>query len=166
MRLRTASQTNWDWTNADRANSGGVHCVLALAACGGGNDGDQLTAEEFREQADAICAEYEGRLDELETPQSLDDVQQYVDDAVPILEEGTAELGGLQPPDELEEDWNRAMEVNREQLENVQALQQAVEDGDQAEIAELLQQADEARQESDELATQLGLEECGSTSDR
>ena len=135
--------------------------IMAHAACGGGNGGDQLTADEFREQADAICAEYEGRLDELGTPQSLDEVQQYVDDAVPILEEGTAELGDLQPPDELEEDWNRAMEINREQLETVQALQQAVEDGDQAEIAELLQQADEARQESDELATQLALEECG-----
>src|SRR5688500_187455 len=117
--------------------------IMALAACGGGNGGDQLTADEFREQAYAICSEYEGRLDELGTPQSLDEVQQYVDDAVPILEEGTAELGDLQPPDELEEDWNRAMEINREQLENVQALQQAVEDGDQAEIAELLQQADE-----------------------
>ena len=136
--------------------------ALALSGCGGGNGGEELTADEFRQQADAICADYEGRLDELGTPQSLEDVQRYVDDAVPILEEGTDELDDLQPPDELEEDWNRAMEINREQLENVQALQQAVEKGDQAEIAELLQQADEARQESDELATQLGLEQCGS----
>jgi hypothetical protein len=136
--------------------------VLALAGCGGGNGGDQLTAEDFRQQADAICADFEGRLDELGTPQSLEDVEQYVDDAIPILEEGTAELDDLQPPDELEEDWNRAMEINREQLENVRALQQAVEDGDQAQIAELLQQADEARQESDQLATELGLEQCGS----
>jgi hypothetical protein len=136
--------------------------VLALAACGGGDDGDQLTADEFRQQADAICGEFEGRLDELGTPESLDDLQGYVDDAVPILEEGTNRLDELPPPDELEEDWNRAMEVNREQLDNVRELQDAVADGDQARVAELLQQSDEAREESNQLAADLGLTECGS----
>jgi hypothetical protein len=136
--------------------------VLALAACGGGDDGDQLTADEFRQQADAICGEFEGRLDELGTPESLDDLQGYVDDAVPILEEGTNRLDELQPPDELEEDWNRAMEVNREQLDNVREVQDAVADGDQARVAELLQQSDEAREESNQLAADLGLTECGS----
>jgi hypothetical protein len=136
--------------------------VLALAACGGGGDGDELTADEFRQQADSICAEFEGRLDELGTPESLDDLEGYVDDAVPILEEGTNRLGELQPPDELEEDWNRAMEINREQLENVRELQDAVADGDQARVAELLQQSDEAREESKQLAADLGLTECGS----
>jgi hypothetical protein len=136
--------------------------VLALAACGGGDGGDQLTADEFRQQADAICGEFEGRLDELGTPESLDDLQGYVDDAVPILEEGTNRLDELQPPDELEEDWNRAMEVNRDQLDNVRELQDAVADGDQARVAELLQQSDEAREESNQLAADLGLTECGS----
>jgi hypothetical protein len=136
--------------------------VLALAACGGGDDGDQLTADEFRQQADAIGGEFEGRLDELGTPESLDDLQGYVDDAVPIPEEGTNRLDELQPPDELEEDWNRAMEVNREQLDNVREVQDAVADGDQARVAELLQQSDEAREESNQLAADLGLTECGS----
>jgi hypothetical protein len=136
--------------------------VLALAACGGGDGGDQLTADEFRQQADAICGEFEGRLDELGTPESLDDLQGYVDDAVPILEEGTNRLDELQPPDELEEDWNRAMEVNRDQLDNVRELQDAVADGDQARVAELLQQSDEVREESNQLAADLGLTECGS----
>ena len=136
--------------------------LLALAACGGGDGGDQLTADEFRQQADAICGEFEGRLDDLGTPESLDDLQGYVDDAVPILEEGTNRLDELQPPDELEEDWNRAMEINREQLDNVRELQDAVADGDQARVAELLQQSDEAREESNQLAADLGLTECGS----
>ena len=136
--------------------------LLALAACGGGDGGDQLTADEFRQQADAICGEFEGRLDDLGTPESLDDLQGYVDDAVPILEEGTNRLDELQPPDELEEDWNRAMEINREQLDNVRELLDAVADGDQASVAELLQQSDEAREESNQLAADLGLTECGS----
>lgn len=136
--------------------------LLALAACGGGDGGDQLTADEFRQQADGICAEFEGRLNELGTPESLEDLQGYVDDAVPILEEGTNRLDELQPPEELEEDWNRAMEINREQLENVRGLQDAVADGDQARVTELLQESDDARDESNQLAADLGLTECGS----
>ena len=136
--------------------------LLALAACGGGDGGDQLTADEFRQQADGICAEFEGRLNELGTPESLEDLQGYVDDAVPILEEGTNRLDELQPPAELEEDWNRAMEINREQLENVRGLQDAVADGDQARVTELLQESDDARDESNQLAADLGLTECGS----
>lgn len=136
--------------------------LLALAACGGGDGSDQLTADEFRQQADGICAEFEGRLNELGTPESLEDLQGYVDDAVPILEEGTNRLDELQPPEELEEDWNRAMEINREQLENVRGLQDAVADGDQARVTELLQESDDARDESNQLAADLGLTECGS----
>jgi hypothetical protein len=140
-----------------------VSALVVFAGCGGGDGGgDQLTAEEFRQQADSICSEFEGRLDELGTPESLDDLQGYVDEAVPILEEGTNRLDELRPPDELEEDWNRAMEINREQLDNVRELQDAAAEGDQAGVAELLQEADAAREESNQLATELGLSECGS----
>jgi hypothetical protein len=135
--------------------------ALLVGACGGGGGGEQLTAAEFREQADAICARYEGELDELGTPSSLEDLQQFVAKAVPIIEEGNAELSELQPPAELEEPWNRAMEINREQLEVVRDLRDAVEEGDQARVQELLQQGDEASAEADELATQMGPEQCG-----
>jgi hypothetical protein len=146
---------------------GGIAFLVLLAAafvagCGGDGDGDRLTAEEFRQQADATCVEFEGRLEELGMPESLEDLQGFVDDAVPILEEGTNELEQLQPPEELEEDWNRAMEINREQLDTVRELRTAAEEGDQARIAELLQEANAARQESDQLAADLGLEQCGS----
>ena len=135
--------------------------AFVLAACGGG-EGDELTAEEFRQQADSICADYEGRLDELGAPSSPEDLQRYVDEAVPIFEEGTTELEDLNPPGELEDDWNRVMEINQEQLENVRELQEAAEEGDQARLGELLAEADQARLESDRLASELGLQECGS----
>ena len=76
--------------------------VVALAAgCGGGGDGstrNTLSAAEFRQQADAICAKYQGKLDALGTPSSLDDLKDYVDKAVPIIDNGNAELQGLEPP--------------------------------------------------------------------
>jgi hypothetical protein len=137
--------------------------ALGLGGCGGGNGGgEELTAEEFRQQADAICAEFEGRLDELGTPESLDDLQNFVSEAVPIIKEGNAQLQDVKPPDELQEPWDRAMEINDEQLQTVRDLREAVEEGDQARMQELLQAGDEANQESDRLAAELGLEDCGS----
>jgi hypothetical protein len=136
--------------------------ALVLGGCGGGDGGgEDLTADEFRQQADAICAEFEGRLDELGTPESLEDLQNFVSEAVPIIEEGNAQLQELDPPDELQEQWDQAMEINNEQLETVRDLREAVEEGDQARMQELLQAGNEANQESDRLAAELGLEDCG-----
>jgi hypothetical protein len=145
----------------DRIAFMAIVAAFAAGCGGGGNGGGELTAEEFREQADAICAEYEGRLDELGTPESLEDLEGFVGEAVPIIEEGNAELSELEPPPELEEQWNRLMEINREQLETVRGLQEAVEEGDQERMQELLQQGDEANAEADRLATEMGLEQCG-----
>ena len=138
--------------------------ALVLGGCGGGNGGgEEMTADEFRQQADAICAEFEGRLDDLGTPESLDDLQNFVSEAVPIIEEGNAQLQELNPPDELQEQWDRAMEINNEQLETVRDLRGAVEDGDQARVQELIDAGSEANAEADQLAADLGLEDCGSS---
>jgi phage-related minor tail protein len=137
--------------------------ALVLGGCGGGNGGgEEMTADEFRQEADAICAEFEGRLDDLGRPESLDDLQNFVSEAVPIIEEGNAQLQELNPPDELQEQWDRAMEINNEQLETVRDLREAVEDGDQARAQELIEAGNEANTEADQLAADLGLEECGS----
>jgi hypothetical protein len=138
--------------------------ALVLGGCGGGNGGgEEMTADEFRQEADAICAEFEGRLDDLGRPESLDDLQNFVSEAVPIIEEGNAQLQELNPPDELQEQWDRAMEINNEQLETVRDLREAVEDGDQARVQELIEAGNEANTEADQLAADLGLEDCGSS---
>ena len=121
-----------------------------------------MTADEFRQEADAICAEFEGRLDDLGRPESLDDLQNFVSEAVPIIEEGNAQLQELNPPDELQEQWDSAMEINNEQLETVRDLREAVEDGDQARVQELIEAGNESNAEADQLAADLGLEDCGS----
>ena len=139
--------------------------VVALAAgCGGGGDGsagNTLSAVEFRQQADAICAKFQEQLNDLGTPSSLEDLKDYVDKAVPIIDKGNAELQALEPPAELADKWNRAMELNQQQLQIVHDLQDAIDKGDQQRIQELLQQGDTANQESDQIARELGLQECG-----
>src|SRR5215204_2916289 len=93
--------------------------ALFLAACGGGGgggDGQSMTADEFRQQADAVCKQYEDKLNELGSPSSLDDLGNFVDEAVPIIEEGNNKLAELEPPDDLSGDWGRAMELQDENL--------------------------------------------------
>jgi hypothetical protein len=148
--------------------AGGVVAVLGalflLAGCGGEDGGGQLSAEELRGQADAICAKYDDEFNALGEPTSADELDAFLEEAIPLVEEQTNELENLDAPDELADDWDRAMAVQREGLANVRALQDAVQDGDATRIQELLAEAKSIRAESDQLARDLGLETCGEES--
>jgi hypothetical protein len=138
--------------------------ALVAAGCGGdggGGSGDRLSATEFRETADAICAEYDQKIQDLGEPESLEDLNAFIGRAIPIIEEGFNKLEELQPPEELEADWNRAMEVNAENLQLTKDLQAAAEDGDEERVQEILAQASQNEEETDRLARELGLQRCG-----
>ncbi len=65
--------------------------AVALAAgCGGGGDGggDRLTAEEFVQQADAICADANEQIDALGEPQSMEELATMAAEALSISEQG------------------------------------------------------------------------------
>jgi hypothetical protein len=137
---------------------------LALAACGGGGGGgggESLTPAEFRQQADAICAKFEGKLSDLGSPSSLDDLAEFVDKAVPIIEEGNNELQKLEPPDEFADDWNKAMAIQDKNLKVTNDLQDAIHANDDAKVQELVAKLDAGDAESTRLARNLGLENCG-----
>ena len=138
--------------------------VLFLAACGGGGGGgggQSLTAVEFRQQADAICKQYEDKLSELGAPSSLDDLGNFVDKAVPIIEEGNNKLSELEPPDELSGDWDRAMELQDKNLQVARELQKAIHDNDPARVQDLVSELDATDAESTRVARNIGLEDCG-----
>jgi hypothetical protein len=136
---------------------------LLAAGCGGdgGGGNGELSAEEFRQQADAICADFEQRLDEVEPPTSPDDIQRFVNEAVPIIEEGTGRLNDLDPPDEFQDEWDRVVEINEENLATIRSVRDALEDNDIAEAQRLIQEAGGNEEEADQLARDIGLTECG-----
>ena len=135
--------------------------ATAASACGGGDGNGELSAEEFRKQADAICAEFEAKLDAVEPPASADDIERFVNEAVPIIEEGTNELNSLQPPEEFEDEWTRVEEINEENLGTIRAVQTAYEEGDLEQARRLLQDAGRNEEEADRLAREIGLTKCG-----
>jgi hypothetical protein len=132
--------------------------TFLTAGCGG--DGG-LTAEEFRQQADAICAEFESKLDAIEQPSSPDDLKRFVNDAVPIIEEGTQELSDLEPPAEFQDKWTRVIEINDGNLETIKNVQTALEDDDVEEAQRLISEAGGNEEEADRLAREIGLTKCG-----
>ena len=140
--------------------------TLLLAACGGGSGEDHtLTADQFRQQADSICRQYEAKVRALGSPSSLDDLGGYVDQVIPIIAEGNGKLADLQPPEELADDWDRAMELQDQNLGVAKDLQQAIHDQDTAKVQELLQTLDETDAKSNQIARGIGLKDCGQTSD-
>jgi hypothetical protein len=138
--------------------------LLLVAACGGGGGGQSLSAEEFRQQADAICKDYEGKINDLGSPNSLDELPAFVDKVIPIIEEGNGKLADLQPPDELAEDWDRAMELQNENLDVAHDLQDAIHDKDTARVQEDLTKLNATDEQSNEIARKIGLEDCGQSS--
>ena len=134
--------------------------MFVAAACGGGGD-DRLTREELIEQGDAICTEYESRVDEVEAPKSSDDVARFVDEAKPIIEEGTDKLDELTPPEELEDDYDQWIELSRNGVAAIDDLKAAAEEGDDARVEEILQGLDDDEAEADRLAQDIGFEDCG-----
>jgi hypothetical protein len=137
--------------------------ALSLVAAGcGGSGGDQaLTADEFRQQADAICKVYEGKISDLGSPSSLDELPDYVDKVIPIIEEGNGKLADLNPPEELSDDWDRAMELQDQNLKVAHDLQDAIHDRDTAKVQELLTKLNATDAKSNAIARKIGLEDCG-----
>jgi hypothetical protein len=138
--------------------------VVALAVgCGGGDDGERLSQAEFVAQADAICQEYEAKLDALGQPQNEDELAEFADKAIPIAKDGRDALGELNPPENQQENYDAWLEQGDRAIEIVEDLRDAAEEGDQAEIQRIAQEADQADQESNRLAEELGFDECGAS---
>ena len=139
-----------------------VLAAAALVACGS----ETLSAEEFRQRADEICAEGERQIDEVGkefTPRLESDdpaeqqaaLEEFTTEAVGLSRDGLNDLRVLAPPDELTSDvdaWLDAFETSVERLEQL--------DGE--ELAELVTSDEEDPfADANRLADDLGLDECG-----
>ena len=133
--------------------------AAALLAAGCGGD-DRLSREELASRADAICTKYEGELDQLAEPQSLADVERLAKEAKPVIEDGVDELDSLRPPEDLEDEWDRWISGQRESIEALDDLREAAAARDDDRIQQVVQEQQGKEQEADDLARELGLDEC------
>jgi hypothetical protein len=132
----------------------------ALAAGCGGGGGDGLSQEEFRQQADAICEKYDKKIQALGSPQSPADIPAYVQKGIPLLRQGIAELRALNPPADVEDDYNRMLDETAKAIPAAETLADAAAKNDAAAVQDAIKEGQQADEASDELATKLGLGRC------
>lgn len=149
----------------------GVLAVLAVgaigiaAACGGSDDSESsgLSAEEFRSQADAICAKYDEQTDAIAAPGGPDEVEAYFTEVIPIQQQQLTELQALEPPEDLSARFDEATGLLEEQISLAQQAVDQISGGTDPATAvqSFSDEADANGDRLDALATELGLTECG-----
>lgn len=147
-------------------------CLFLAAGCmsGGGSDkgasgGDRLTKAEYIEQADAICAEFDSKLDAMDQPTSLDDLAAMATEAKPIAESGVTALRALNPPEELEEQVDAWLALNDKNVEAIDDLREAAESGDETAVQQVAADATDNETKADAAAAEIGLTDCADTSE-
>ena len=130
--------------------------VCLAAGCGGSGSGK----EKFQKQANAVCKRYDAKIKALGTPSTPADIPKFVDVAVPIIQQGVAELRALKPPQELAGDYNRMLDETEKAIPAAQRLADAASKNDPAGVQKALKEGNTANQNSNRLATKIGLSEC------
>ncbi len=142
-----------------------VGAVAAIAGCGGGDDSSgQLSADEFRSQADAICADANSRLDALDEPTGNDQVLGFLQSGLTLQKEQLEKLKALQPPDDLAGTFNEATDLLTQQTAAIQGAADRISGGEDPEtvIGDVDSQIDSLNDQADAKAKELGLTVCGS----
>jgi hypothetical protein len=130
--------------------------VCLAAGCGGGGS----DKEDFQKQANSICKRYTEQLAALPAPSSPAAISEYVDKAIPLLEQGVAELRALKPPEELAGDYGRMLDETENAIPAARDLGAAAAKNDPAAVQKALNEGNAANDKADRLATKLGLPEC------
>lgn len=136
--------------------------VLLATACGGGGDA-HLSKDEFQTQANAICAKYEEQLKAIGPPASIEAIPDVVDQALAILNKEIDEIGALNPPEELQSNFDKLLAATERTKAAADDLATAAKAGDQAAVQQALDDGNAASKEADDLAGDLGLDECVNT---
>jgi hypothetical protein len=140
---------------------------LALVAGGCGSDGQRLTKAEFVNEANAICAKWEKRVQSQMSGVPGDEKQlaSSIEKALPVIREGNDELRALAPPESLQSRFDRWMEIADAEVDAAQKLHDALRDNDRNAIQAAFTELQKKDVAQDRLAGQeLGLTGCASGS--
>jgi len=136
--------------------------LVLLAGCGGGGGGggDRLSQADFVKQGNAICKDYNAKIEALGDPKDASEVRSFVDKAGGLVDEAMGKLDALSPPKKVEDDLAELITSSKKTKDAAQDLAKAVEDKDQKALAKVTETGDRLDKQSDALATKIGLTEC------
>jgi hypothetical protein len=142
--------------------------AVSLVAGGCGSKDNRLSKSEFVEQANAICAKYEQRVQKRMAGIPAGDETQLassIEKVLPVIREGNDELRSLKPPDGLQGHYDRWMKIADAEVAAASKLQNALRKGDRQAIQSAFAELQTKDVDQDRLARQeLGLNGCASGS--
>jgi hypothetical protein len=137
--------------------------ALVATACGGS---DRLTKSEFMSQADAVCAKYEQKIRSAMRGIPAGNEAQLagaIERVLPVIRTGNGELRDLKPPENLQDRYDRWMQIGDDEVTAAQKLHDALRDGDRQGVQSAFADLQKADARQDQLAReQLGLNGCAS----
>jgi hypothetical protein len=143
--------------------------ALVAAGCGddkkseGATTVTALTAGQWREQADAICADIDTRSNAVAEPSSPAEIAAYLEKILPLGQEQVSRLKALVPPAELQSIQSQAVANQEEAVRVVQGALDRIKGGEDPTkvISELTADVDRITAEGKRLAQEAGLTKCG-----
>jgi hypothetical protein len=140
-----------------------LSAAALIAGCGGSDDSDRLSADELRTQADAICAEYDTATDAIAAPTDEAGAVPFLEQSRDAMRDALEQLRALEPPEDLQASWDRALALQQEQLDAAEEAISRIEGGESAEdvLDELGPQLEQRSNELSAIADELGLTVCG-----
>ena len=141
-----------------------VLVLILLPLLGCGDDG--LSKEDFIADGDDLCLDLRRDLDAVQLPAPTagpEEVQAYLDEVRPIVEQGRRDWDDLEASDEddgeqLKDDVVATLDDQLAKLDDVEA---AVQANDAAATQEAVRQLEERGDDTDARLQQYGFEECG-----
>ena len=134
--------------------------LLAFAAACGGSDSDTLSRPDYTKRANASCVEAERKLALLGGFEDFDELSREMKQGQQALEQSAEELRELQPPARLVARHQRLVDLTQETADLAGRLSAAAGENDQVEMQKQAERAEQLTKSANEVARQLGLEEC------
>jgi hypothetical protein len=138
--------------------------VGLLAACGGGNDGNddsaELTRAEYTRLANASCVKAEKTLDELGAFDNFQELSKEMEVGRKAVQQSADELKAMKPPARLAAQHRELVSLTEETADVAARISAAADENDQVEMQKQAERAEDITRASNEVARKLGLEEC------
>jgi len=133
-----------------------VLIVMPLAACGGGLSKSELVAK-----GDAICKRVNQAVAKEPDPQTAADLEKLAQKTVKISGPAIDDMEALEPPGDLEKDFDAFVASLKKQRDLTQDIGEAAGKGDSAAIQKAGSEAQKAQAEYNRLSEKIGFKECG-----
>jgi hypothetical protein len=139
-----------------------IAAAVALTASCGGDEGAPLSAEEFRDRAEAICREFEET--DVRPPSDVSDIDRYADEFTAVIEASASDMHELEPPEEFQDRWQEYLALVDDVVSRFQEVTDEIEGASPEEITRLGRQFgadfEELERRGHAIERELGLDEC------